>query len=277
MTLLSALCLPLLLASAAPHVGTHADSTTATPTTLWATETSPPADVLSDSLSTDAGGPEATSTSPASDSLVFRPLGLRARATTAPPAVFNPAVLGDASVFADTTVSPLDTLRMSRWERVFWGRHGLARVTGLFPTHPDKPVDDLRQIATTRRKMLGLHQTLGLVTVASMAATVVGGQIAINTGNSGFHKATLPVTIGLYSTTAALALLSPPKLVRYEGGGIDSITIHRWLAVGHLAGMALTPLLAPDGADDARVHQVSGYLTFGTFSAAMLVVTLLRR
>ena len=180
-------------------------------------------------------------------------------------------------LLADTTLSPLDTLHMSLWERAFWGRHGLARVGGLFPTHPDNPTDDLRQIAHVRRRMLGLHQTLGLVTVASMAATVVGGQIAASGGSSGFHEATLPVTIGLYSTTAALALLSPPKLVTFEGGGVDSITIHRWLAVGHVAGMVLTPLLAPEGADDVRIHQISGYATFGTFSAAMLVVTLLRR
>ncbi len=182
-----------------------------------------------------------------------------------------------SGAFADSTLSPLDTLDMSLWERTFWGRHGLARVTGLFPTHPDEPTDDLRQIAAVRRRMLGLHQTLGLATVASMAATVVGGQIAVSTGNSGFHEATLPVTIGLYSTTAALALLSPPKIVSFDGGGIDSITLHRWLAAGHVAGMILTPLLAPDGADDARVHQISGYATFGTLTAAMLVVTLLRR
>lgn len=183
----------------------------------------------------------------------------------------------DADVFADTTGSPLDTLQMSRWERLLWGRRGLTRRLGLFPTHPDAPTDDLRQIAHVRRRMLGLHQTLGLVTVASMAATVIGGQIAVSGGGSGFHRATLPVTIGLYSTTAALAILSPPKLVSFEGHRIDSITIHRWLAIGHVAGMILTPLLAPSSVDDARIHQISGYATFATFSAAMLVVTLLRR
>ncbi len=183
----------------------------------------------------------------------------------------------DPDVLADSTVSPLDTLQMSRWERVFWGRRGLTRRLGLFPTHPDEPTDDLRQIAHVRRRMLGLHQTLGLVTVASMAATVIGGQIAVSGGGSGFHKATLPVTIGLYSATAALAILSPPKLVTFEGRRIDSITIHRWLAIGHVAGMILTPLLAPSSVDDARLHQITGYATFATFSAAMLVVTLLRR
>ena len=175
---------------------------------------------------------------------------------------------------ADSVVSPLDTLDMSLWERTWWGRGGLFRRVGLFPTHPERPTDDLRQIAAVRRRMLRWHQTLGLVTVASMASTVIGGQIAASTGKKGFHEATLPVTIGLYSTTAALALLSPPKPIQLEGrGGIDSITIHRWLAVGHVAGMIVTPLLAED---NQSAHRVMGYATFATFSAAMLTVTLLR-
>ncbi len=176
--------------------------------------------------------------------------------------------------YADSARSPLDTLRMSPWERLWWGRGGVMRLTGLFPTHPDVPMNDLRQVAQVRRKMLRWHQTLGLVTVASMATTVVGGQLAASGRGASFHKTTLPLTIGLYSTTAALALLSPPKPIRLGRGGIDSITIHRWLAVGHLAGMFITPMLGEDGA--GRVHYAMGYATFATFSAAMLTVTLLR-
>lgn len=187
----------------------------------------------------------------------------------------SPADFLDAPALADTVRSPLDTLRMSTWERVWWGRRGLMRQVGLFPTHPDQPLDDLRQVAHVRRTMLKWHQTLGLVTVASMGTTVIAGQLAASGNGSGFHEATLPVTIGLYSTTAALALLSPPKPITLDrGGGIDSITIHRWLAVGHIAGMLITPLLGED-ADTA--HYAMGYATFATFSAAMLTVTLLRR
>ena len=182
--------------------------------------------------------------------------------------------VGRAEVLADTVVSPLDTLRMSRWERVWWGRSGLMRQVGLFPTHPDQPLDDLRQVAQVRRKMLKWHQTLGLVTVASMGTTVVAGQLAASGHGSGFHQATLPITIGLYTTTATLALLSPPKPINLGGGGIDSITIHKWLAVGHVAGMLITPLL---GEDAGRAHYAMGYATFATFSTAMLVVTLLNR
>lgn len=186
-------------------------------------------------------------------------------------------VLGEdaASVVpADTSVSPLDTLRMSAWERVWWGRRGLMRVTGLFPTHPEAPVEDFRQIAHVRRRMLSLHQLAGLATVASMAVTVYGGQRAIDGHGSGLHEASLPVTIGLYSATATLALLSPPRLLNRRG--FDTMTIHRALAVLHISGMIITPLLAPDGedGDGARVHQAMGYATLGTLAAAMLVTFL---
>ncbi len=188
--------------------------------------------------------------------------------------VASPAAFLDAPALADTVRSPLDTLGMSTWERVWWGRGGVMRKVGLFPTHPDQPLDDLRQVAKVRRTMLKWHQTLGLVTVASMGTTVVAGQLAASGHGSGFHQATLPVTIGLYATTASLALLSPPKLVTFGGGGIDSITIHKWLAVAHIAGMLVTPLL---GEDAGRTHYAMGYATFATFSAAMLTVTLLSR
>jgi hypothetical protein len=170
---------------------------------------------------------------------------------------------------------------MSLWERAWWGSGGIMRRTGLFPIHPGDPAADFRQIATTRRRMLSLHQVLGFATVASLTATVVGGQIALDSGSSTLHKASLPVTIGLYATTATLALTSPPKLVP-ERGGFDSITLHRYLAVAHVAGMVLTPMLAPElehgeaGEGNASAHQWIGYGTLGTLTAAMLLSTFLR-
>lgn len=171
-------------------------------------------------------------------------------------------------------VSPVDTLHMSILEKAFWSRHGLMRVTGLFRLDQDNPRNDFRQLAKVRRKMLSCHQMLGLATVASMAVTVYGGQRAINGNGSGLHTASLPVAIGLYSTTAALALASPPKLVP-ERRGVDTIDFHKGFAALHLAGMLITPMIAPDGADGkgARRHQVTGYSTFGAFTAGMLVVT----
>jgi hypothetical protein len=181
---------------------------------------------------------------------------------------------------ADSLRSPVDTLDMSVWERAWWGSGGIMRRTGLFPLHPDNPTDDLRQIAVTRRRMLSLHQVLGLATVASMTATVVGGQLALDGHGSGLHRASLPLTIGLYATTATLALASPPGLAP-DRGGFDSITLHRYLAVAHVAGMIVTPLLAPEleegeSEGDPSAHQWLGYGTLGTFAAAMIVSTFLR-
>lgn len=176
--------------------------------------------------------------------------------------------------------SPIDTLDMSLLEKAFWSRHGLFRATHLFNTHPDDPVSDLRRIARIRRKMLSWHQVLGLATVASMTATVIGGQRAIEGKGSRLHTASLPVTIGLYSTTAALALASPPTLVP-DRGGIDTITFHKAFAVLHLAGMILTPMIAPEfehgeTEGDAQLHQIFGYATYGAFTAGMLTVMLFR-
>ncbi|GEM_PF-5821700 len=173
--------------------------------------------------------------------------------------------------------SPLDTLHMSLLEKGFWGRHGLFRSLGIFKTDRDKPVNDLRRIVKIRRKMLSLHQALGLVTVASMATTVVAGQLAFNGGEGDFHTSAVSLTVGLYTATAALAFASPPKLIR-GGGGLDTITFHKIFAALHIAGMILTPMFAPDDEGGGsrsrlRTHQALGYATFAAFSAGMIVVT----
>lgn len=208
-------------------------------------------------------------------------------ASPGPSNPFRPAAARPASWFlaassADRAVdfSPVDTLHMSILERLFWSRNGLMRVTGLFKLDPETPVNDLRQIARVRRKMLSWHQGLGLATVGAMAATVISGQRAAEGRGSGFHKASIPFTAGLYTTTAVLALASPPKLVDM-GGGVDSMTFHKIFAGLHLAGMIITPMLAPDddeggSASRRRIHETFGYATFGAFTAGMLVVTLLR-
>lgn len=165
--------------------------------------------------------------------------------------------------------SPVDTLHMSAWERLWWGRQGVMRLA--FKLDEQNPVNDLRQIATVRRKMLSVHQVLGLATVASMAVTVTGGFKAVN-GRGGLHESSLPFTIGLYSTTAFLALASPPKLVPSRQQW-DSIRVHRLLAAVHLAGMIITPMLAPEEErTQVKWHRALGVATFATFSTSMLVV-----
>ncbi|MCC7264497.1 MAG: hypothetical protein IT369_18450 [Candidatus Latescibacteria bacterium] len=179
---------------------------------------------------------------------------------------------------AHRAISPVDTMKLSLLERAFWGRHGLMRTTHLFRLDEQNPRNDFRQMAHARRKMLSTHQMMGLATAISMAVTVYGGQHALNTGDSSLHKASLPFTIGLYSATAALALASPPKLIPSRGGR-DTITFHKYFAALHMAGMIVTPLIAPGGSDPMSVrrrHQISGYTTFGAFTSGILVVTVFK-
>lgn len=183
------------------------------------------------------------------------------------------------STLSRRTFSPVDTLRMSPLERLFWKRHGLMRLTGLFSLDKDNPTNDLRQIAKTRRRMLSWHQKLGLLTIGSMAVTLISGQRALSGHNPGFHKTSVRITIGMYSGTALFSLASPPKLVP-KRGGIDTITFHKWFAILHAAGMIITPLINPSPGFDyqskARRHQIAGYITFSAFTAGMLTVMLFR-
>lgn len=206
-------------------------------------------------------------------------LGLAAFTFGAPPAPAQaapgPTLTG---VPAARAISPVDTMQLSLLERAFWGRHGLMRTTHLFRLDEQNPRNDFRQMAHVRRKMLSTHQMLGLATAASMAVTVYGGQRAIDGHSSSLHKASLPFTIGLYTATAVLALASPPKLIPSRGG-MDTITFHKYFAMLHMAGMVVTPLIAPGGSDPMSVrrrHQISGYTTFGAFTGGIMVVTFLK-
>lgn len=182
------------------------------------------------------------------------------------------AIASDPLRLTEQKFSPVDTLQMSAWERLWWGRHGMMRLA--FKLDEQNPVNDLRQMAKARRKMLSVHQVLGMATVASMAVTIAGGFKAANGKGGGLHESSLPFTIGLYSTTAFLALASPPKLVpsRHQW---DTIRVHRLLAVAHLAGMIITPMLAPEEErTQVKWHRALGVATFATFSTSMLVVIL---
>jgi hypothetical protein len=188
-------------------------------------------------------------------------------------------------------ISPVDTMHMSLLERTFWGRHGLMRLTHIASLDPNNPVNDFRQMAKARRKMLTWHQALGLATIASMTVTVIGGiqdysRPPRQKGQpySSLHRASLPFTIGLYSATATLALSSPPKLIPSEKKW-DTISFHKLFAVVHLAGMIVTPMLAPRGGrggassnynSQKRIHEISGLITYGAFTSGMLVVTFFR-
>ncbi len=127
--------------------------------------------------------------------------------------------------------------------------------------------------------MLVAHQIGGFVTLGLMASAAYCGQRIID-GNRGYrpyHQAFVAGTIATYSVTALLAVLSPPPLIRRDE--VSTTTIHKTLAWVHAAGMIITPILGSmigrrsSSTQKEHIHQLSGYITLTTFTAALITVT----
>jgi hypothetical protein len=168
--------------------------------------------------------------------------------------------------------------KMSFMERGLWGENGLFRswgITGELTPETRKHELDVR------RTMLTMHQIGGFTTLASMIATVYFGQKFLDTGDRNaldMHETFIPITVGLYSATALLSVLSPPPLIRRDE--VSTTSIHKLLAWVHVAGMIITPILGAaigrrnaSFEQKARVHQVAGYITTGVFAASMIIIT----
>ncbi len=144
--------------------------------------------------------------------------------------------------------------------------------------------------AATRRWMLKVHQTLGLVTWALMAATVTVGQLNYNqlygggggsTKWQGPHAALVVATTLSFAGTGAFAIFAPqpyPKPLKLDTG-----LVHRIAVAGATLGMVSELVLglatrrrAEAGnprslAALARTHQIIGYSTFGLLTVAATV------
>jgi hypothetical protein len=142
-----------------------------------------------------------------------------------------------------------------------------------------------------RRTMLVMHQVGGFLTLGSMIAALYYGQKSLLDPNSGQrndpyrskHQLFVTTTIVLYTGTGVLAVLSPPPLIRRDNE-MSTKTIHKTLAWVHFVGMVVTPILGgtvlkrgPIGRyvdlNQARFHQISGYVTAAALTAAMITVT----
>lgn len=173
---------------------------------------------------------------------------------------------------------------MSFLERGLWGENGLVRGMGIAsPLTPEVRKHEL----AVRRTMLTMHQIGGFLTLGSMITAVYFGQKTLDDVKSGntsqrndrnLHQTFVATTLALYGTTAMLSVLSPPPLIRRDE--ISTTTIHKTLAWVHFGGMIITPILGAvinrRGAsyyDQARVHQISAYITTAVFAASMIVIT----
>lgn len=103
-----------------------------------------------------------------------------------------------------------------------------------------------------RTEMLKIHQRLGLITLAPMAATLITGPMAKAKGRNGqtiteptnanldFHAALGGATAAMYFSTAYFAVFAPKIPGNPKHG---AIRLHEALAFVHGPGMILTPIL----------------------------------
>lgn len=94
-----------------------------------------------------------------------------------------------------------------------------------------------------RSHMLKIHQTLGLLTLIPMVATIFAGGSAGahgSTSSRDLHGALGLVTAGMYITTASFAIRAPSVPGMQVRG---PIRVHKALAWVHGVGMILTPIL----------------------------------
>lgn len=136
-----------------------------------------------------------------------------------------------------------------------------------------------------RSHMLQVHQRLGLITVAPLAATVVSGAFAGGKATSStsrdLHAALGSATAGLYFASAYYAIFAP-KIPGTKTEG--PIRWHKALAWIHGPGMILTPILGEmafaQRSKGERVHGIARYhgqvaiVTSAAYGLAILSVSI---
>jgi hypothetical protein len=174
-------------------------------------------------------------------------------------------------------------------ETILWGEHGLLRTTGIAPLTPSARMSELR----FRRTMLTAHQIGGFVTLGLLVPTLILGQRNIQNWNDAMmgvkpldrqlnrtHRTLAEITFGTYLATAAMAIFSPPPIIRRNEA--STITTHKILAWIHFTGMIATPILAvlaahAKTADQAKTlrtaHEITAYTTAAALATAMIVIT----
>jgi hypothetical protein len=150
-----------------------------------------------------------------------------------------------------------------------------------------KQLAKLNSEVSTRRTMLKIHQSLGLVTLTGLAATVIVGQLAFDNKFRGggdnnqytvLHYSLAGATTTLFATVALLGLLAPvpyPKPLR-----LDTATLHKsFMALA--AAFLLSEIflgLATAGHEGSLAqrdygawHQGLGYASFAAMSVGASV------
>lgn len=176
-----------------------------------------------------------------------------------------------------STAQPLLPERMIFTQRAFWGEKGLLRVMGIAPLNAQSRQRELN----VRRTMLASHQILGFATLAGFIAQGILGANLYNAEGERYtrlrnaHQAVGTAVNITYATTALLSLTAPPPILGKRQRGLNSIKLHKYLAIGHLTGMIATNILAKQIQHNYELkpyHRAAAYTTFGAFAAAMIVI-----
>ena len=141
----------------------------------------------------------------------------------------------------------------------------------------------------TRRTMLQYHQIGGMLTLATLGATVVFGQLNYNDkygggGDTGrwydWHKYFAFTSAAIFAGTGALAIFAPSPLPK--PARLDTAMLHRISMGVATAGMVTQIVLGfvtagKNGSvsqrDYALAHQIVGYTTFAATAVGFAVLT----
>jgi hypothetical protein len=97
------------------------------------------------------------------------------------------------------------------------------------------------------------------------------------------HDAAVTSTMIAYGTTFLLQFLAPPPVIIRKNKGWSNMKAHKTLAYLHFTGMVATPIIGrmiygssslENGKSDdlKKFHQISGYITTGLYTGAMVVM-----
>jgi len=161
------------------------------------------------------------------------------------------------------------------------------------PAAPDPAeaarLQELDRSLQQRRTMLQYHQLGGMLTVASLGATVIFGQLNYNDkygggGDTGqwanWHKYSAFLSAGIFAATGALAIFAPSPLPK--PARLDTVMVHR-IAMGVATAGLVTQIIlgvvtagkggSASQKDFAMAHQIVGYTTFAATAVGFAVLT----
>ncbi len=152
----------------------------------------------------------------------------------------------------------------------------------------NKPDPDLQARLDRHTQMLKIHQRLGLITLAPLAAACISSAAAPpdprngggNTVGRDIHVALGSLSVAMYGATAYYAIRAP-KIP--EGPVKGGIRIHKYLIWIHAPGMVLTPILGAMAFSQAnngeKVHGIASahaavaWTTVASYTAAIVAVS----